>query len=112
MEGGYFWSSIFLNLNYINNDVMKLLNIGKKFVTNFLMSLKFLCQVGDFGFDFQNFLWGNVFLKKHAKSKVFQNFYGQPAFLIFFSSKFSDKMGSWGMIHTGGHRPWSQKLRL
>ena len=95
MEGGYFWSSIFLNLNYINNDVMKLLNIGKKFVTNFLMSLKFLCQVGDFGFDFQNFLWGNVFLKKHAKSKVFQNFYGQPAFLIFFSSKFSDKL--WGV---------------
>ena len=41
MDGGYFWNSIFLNLNYINNDVMKLLNIGKKFVINSLMGLKF-----------------------------------------------------------------------
>ena len=38
--GNLFWSLIFFNLKYINNDVMKLLNIGKKFVTNFLMGLK------------------------------------------------------------------------
>ena len=40
VDGNLFWSLIFFNLKYINNDVMKLLNIGKKFVTNFLMGLK------------------------------------------------------------------------
>ena len=40
VDGGYFWSLIFFILKYINNDVIKLLNIGKKFVTNFLMGLK------------------------------------------------------------------------
>ena len=53
VDGGYFWSLIFFILKYINNDVMKLLNIGKKFVPNFLMGLKIWCQVGDFGLDFQ-----------------------------------------------------------
>ena len=70
---------------------MKLLNIGKKFVTKFLNSLKFWCQVGDFGFDFQKFYRKMYFWKNMI-------------------SNFSDKLGSWGMIHTGGHRPWSQKF--
>ena len=63
-------------------------------------------------FWFSKVLWGNVFLKKHAMSKVFQNFYGQSAFFELFFSKFSDKLGSWGMIHTAGHRPRIQNLRF
>ena len=31
---------IFLNFKYVDTKVMKLLNIGEKFVTNFLMGLK------------------------------------------------------------------------
>ena len=91
---------------------MKLLNIGKKFVTNFLMSLKFWCQVGDFGFDFQNFYGEMYFWKNMLKVRCFKTSMDSRHFLYFFSSKFSDKLGSWGMIHTGGHRPWSQNLRL
>ena len=63
-------------------------------------------------FWFSKVLWGNVFLKKHAMSKVFQNFYGQSAFFELFFSEFSDKLGSRGMIHTGRHRPRIQNLRF
>ena len=42
-----------------------------------------------------------MFLKNHAKSKVFQNNRRPQAFL----SKFDVKLGSWGIIHTGEHSP-------
>ena len=53
---------------------MKLLNIGKNFVTNFLMSLKFCCQVGDFGFDFQNF-YGKMYFWKNMLKVRFSNLF-------------------------------------
>ena len=40
VDGGQKGPSIFLKFKYVDNYVMKILNIGKKFVTNFLMSLK------------------------------------------------------------------------
>ena len=42
-----------------------------------------------------------MFLKNHAKSKVFQNNWRPQAFL----SKFDVKLESWGVIHTGEHSP-------
>ena len=40
VDGGQKGPSIFLKFKYVDNYVMKILNIGKTFVTNFLMSLK------------------------------------------------------------------------
>ena len=40
VDGGKKGPLIFLNFIYINNWVMKLLKIAKKFVTNFLIGLK------------------------------------------------------------------------
>ena len=74
VDGGYFWSLIFFILKYINNDVIKLLNIGKKFVTNFLMGLKIWCQVGDFGFDFQN-SYGEMYFWKNMLKVRFSNLF-------------------------------------
>ena len=88
VDGVYFWSLIFFILKYINNDVIKLLNIGKKFVTNFLMGLKIWCQVGDFGFDFQNsyremYFWKNM-LKVRFSNLFFKKLLWKITFLIFF----------------------------
>ena len=94
VDGGYLWSSIFLNLNYINNDVMKLLNIGKKFVTNLLMSLKFWCQVGDFGFDFQKFYGEMYFWKNMLWVRCFKTSMDSRHFLNFF---FQNLVKSWGV---------------
>ena len=42
-----------------------------------------------------------MFLKNHAKSKVFQTTGDHRPFL----SKFDVKLGSWGIIHMGEHSP-------
>ena len=101
VDGGYFWSLIFFILKYINNDVIKLLNIGKKFVTNFLMGLKIWCQVGEFEFHFKNFYGEMCFWKIMLKVRCFKTTGDHRPFL----SKFDVKLGSWGIIHTGEHSP-------
>ena len=50
---------------------------------------------------FSKLLWGIVFSNLYTESKVFQIIRRPQAFL----SKFDVKLGSWGMIHTGKHRP-------
>ena len=63
---------------------MKLLNIGKKFVTNLLISLKFWRQVGDFGFDFQKFYGEMYFWKNMPWVKCFKTLMDSRHFLNFF----------------------------
>ena len=91
---------------------MKLLKKNKKVCHQLSYVFGILMSSWGLWFWFSKLLWGNVFLKKHAKSKVFQNFYGQPVFFEILFSKFSDKLGSWVMIHTGGDRSRSINLRL
>ena len=43
----------------------------QNFVTNIIMSLKILSQVGELDFEFQNQRYDTIFLS-HAKGKVFQ----------------------------------------
>ena len=66
-----------------------------KVVTNILMALKILTQVGELGYDFQNYPMYLCFLIFHTESMVFQTHGGRPQA---FFSKFDVKLGSWGMI--------------
>ena len=50
---------------------------------------------------FLNLIWGNVFLKNRAKSKVVKITSVHRTFL----SNFDVNLGSWGMIHSGDNRP-------
>ena len=59
------------------------------------------CQVGEFGFDFQNSYWEMFFSKIMLKVRCFKSTGDHRPFL----SKFDVKLGSWGIIHTSEHSP-------
>ena len=61
VDGGQKGPSVFLKFKYVNNKVMILLSISKKFVRNFLMGLLFGFEVGGGGKLFFKLPWVREF---------------------------------------------------
>ena len=71
-----------------------------KIVTNFVMGLKIWCQVGDFGFYFQNSYRDVCFLIFILKVRCFKHTGDHRQFL----SNFDVNLSNLGMIHTANNR--------
>ena len=63
--------SIFFIFNYVDNQVLHLLNICSKFVKNFLMGLKFWSQVGGGGALFLKLPYSRDFLNIWVQTCLF-----------------------------------------